>query len=93
MVRELRIIRKDKNKKSPGVCEIQLELLKAGGMSLLKRIQKVFNMVGKNGKVPRDWRRATVIPIFKKGCKLSCSNYRGVSLLSIAGKWFGKVEC
>ena len=48
-------------------------------------------MVVKNGKAPRDWRR--VIPIFKKGCKLSCSNYRGVSLLSTVGKWFGKVEC
>ena len=24
-------------------------------------------------------------------CRLMCSNYRGVSLLSVAGKWFGKV--
>ena len=92
MVRELRMIRKDKNKKSLGVCEIQLELWKAGRISLVKWMQKVFNMVVKYCKAPRDWRRAIVIPIYKKGCKLSCSNYRGVSLLSIAGKWFGKVE-
>ena len=46
MVRELRIIRKYKNKKSPGVCEIQLVLLMAGGMSLLKRIQKVHVQYG-----------------------------------------------
>ena len=32
-----------------------------------------------------------VIPIHKKGCRLPCSNYRGISLLSVAGKWFGKV--
>ena len=27
----------------------------------------------------------------QKGRRLTCSNYRGVSLLSVAGKWLGKV--
>ena len=88
MVRELR---KMKNGKSPGVCEIQVELLKVGGINLMKWMQMVFNMVMRFGKAPRDWRRAVVIPIYKKGCRLTCSNYRGISLLSVAGKWFGKV--
>ena len=88
MVRELS---KMKNGKSPGICNIQVELLKAGGMSLVKWMQRVFNMVMKSGRAPKDWRRAVVIPVYKKGCKLTCSNYRGVSLLSVAGKWFGKV--
>ena len=88
MVRELR---KMKNGKSPGVCNIQVELLKAGGMSLVKWMQSLFNMVMKHGTAPRDWQRAVVIPIHKKGCRLTCGNYRGVSLLSVAGKWFGKV--
>lgn len=88
MIRELK---KMKNGKSPGVCGIQVELLKAGGMSLVKWMQKVFNMVVKTGKAPRDWRRALIIPIYKKGCRMECQNYRGVSLLSVAGKWFGKV--
>ena len=42
MVRELS---KMKNGKSPGICNIQVELLKAGGMSLVKWMQRVFNMV------------------------------------------------
>ena len=88
MVRELS---KMKNEKIPGVCNIQVELLKAGGMSLVKWMQRVFNMVMKSGRAPKDWRRAVVIPVYKKGCRLTCSNYRGVSLLSVAGKWFGKV--
>ena len=90
MAREMR---KMKNGKSPGVCEIQVELLKAGGISLMKWMQMVFNMVMRFGKAPRDWRRAVVIPIYKKGCRLTyaCSNYRGISLLSVARKWFGKV--
>ena len=51
MVRELR---KMKNGKSPGVCGIQVELLKAGGLSLMKWMQMVFNLVMKCGKAPRD---------------------------------------
>ena len=47
-------------------------------------------MVMKSGRAPNDWRRAVVIPVYKKGCRLTCSNYRGVSLLSVTGKWFGK---
>ena len=68
-----------------------MELMKAGGINLMKWMQMVFNMVMRFGKAPRDWRRAVVIPICKKGCRLTCSNYRGMSLLSVAGKWFGKV--
>ena len=32
-----------------------------------------------------------VISVHKKGRRLTCSNYRGVSLLRVAGKWFIKV--
>ena len=80
-----------KNGKGPGVCNIQVELLKAGEMSLVIWMQRVSNMVMKHGIAPCGWQRAVVIPIHKKGCRLTCSNYRGVSLLSVAGKWFGKV--
>ena len=80
-------LRKMKNGKSPGVCEIQVELLKTVGISLMKWMQMVFNMVMRFGKGPRDWRSAVVIPIYKKGRRLTCSNYRGISLLSVAGKW------
>ena len=38
------------------------------------------------GIVPLDWRRANVVPIFKKGTKSLPSNYRPVSLTSIVGK-------
>ena len=38
--------------------------------------------------VPVDWRKAVLIPFFKKGDKRLCSNYRGISLLDIAAKIF-----
>ena len=43
-------------------------------------------------KMPRDWQRAVIIPMYKgKGVKEECKNYRGISLLSIPGKLYGRV--
>ena len=38
--------------------------------------------------VPADWHKAVVVPMFKKGDKSVCDNWRGISLLSVAGKVF-----
>ena len=40
---------------------------------------------------PEDWKRANVVPIFKKGRKEDPGNYRPVSLTSILGKLFERV--
>ena len=64
-------------------CYIQVVLLKAGGMSLVNWMQSVFSMVMKYGKATRDWRRAVVITVYKKVCRLTCNNYRRVSLVSV----------
>ncbi|PKU40282.1 rna-directed dna polymerase from mobile element jockey- hypothetical protein [Limosa lapponica baueri] len=44
----------------------------------------------RTGEVPEDWRKANVIPVFKKGKKEDPGNYRPVSLTSIPGKM---MEC
>ena len=43
------------------------------------------------GMAPLDWRSAIIVPIYKKGSRKVCKNYRGISLLSIPGKVFAKV--
>ena len=35
------------------------------------------------GEVVEDWRRAIIVPLYKKDNKMVCNNYRGISLLSV----------
>ncbi|PKU45830.1 rna-directed dna polymerase from mobile element jockey-like [Limosa lapponica baueri] len=46
----------------------------------------IFERSWRTGEVPEDWRKANVIPAFKKGKKEDPGNYRPVSLTSIPGK-------
>lgn len=46
---------------------------------------------GINGAVPLDWQTGVVVPIFKKGDRRVCSNYRGITLLSLPGKVYARV--
>jgi len=40
----------------------------------------------RTGEVPEDWRKANVIPVFRKGKRKEPGNYRPVSLTSMPGK-------
>ena len=50
----------------------------------------VCQVAWKLGKTPRDWQTGVIIPIFKKGDRKQCTNYRGISLLSLPGKVYAK---
>ncbi|KAK5878883.1 hypothetical protein CesoFtcFv8_024252 [Champsocephalus esox] len=41
--------------------------------------------------VPKEWQTGVVVPLFKKGDQRVCANYRGITLLSLAGKVYSKV--
>ena len=36
--------------------------------------------------VPEDWKKGVIIPVFKKGDKKVCDNYRGITLISQIAK-------
>jgi len=38
-----------------------------------------------------DWKKGIIVPIHKKGSTMDCSNYRGISLLSIPGKVYARI--
>ena len=49
-------------------------------------LHRVIKLAWTKGEVLKDWRKAVIVPLHKKGSKTLCSNYRGISLLSIPSK-------
>ena len=74
-----------------GVCGISGEMLKNVEEPALRWMTELCRMVCRCGKVPAEWRKAIIVPLHKKGSKLDCQNYRGISLLSVPGKVYAKV--
>ncbi|KAL0195131.1 hypothetical protein M9458_008703, partial [Cirrhinus mrigala] len=70
----LKAIQQLKSGKAAGIDGIPPEIWKYGGPALHRTL-------------PKDFRDAVIVTLYKnKGEKYDCSNYRGITLLSIAGK-------
>lgn len=80
-----------KNYKAPGEDLITAELIKYGGRELHIEIHKLIGKIWLEEKMPIDWETALVTPIHKKGSKLNCANYRGISLLNVTYKVMSKL--
>ena len=84
-------LRKMKNGKAPGVDEVTTEMIKAAGPVGLHWMYRLFRMIWKGKEVPEDWRKGLIIPVFKKGDKKKCNNYRGIILISHVAKIFERI--
>ncbi len=52
----------------------------------------ICNRAWEQCEVPEDWRKAIIVPLYKgKGKREECNNYRGISLLSVQGKIYGRI--
>ena len=51
----------------------------------------VMQDVWEQGAVVGDWKHAVIVPIPKKGDLKECNNWRGISLLDVAGKLFARI--
>jgi hypothetical protein len=79
-----------KRHKSAGQSLCKIDVFKGEcNDNVLKCVQHVFNHCNMYG-LPDSWKTALVMPLFKKGDKADCANYRGISLIPPLAKWYTK---
>jgi hypothetical protein len=79
-------IRSIRNGKTASTYLISNEMLKNAVPILIKPLQKLFNLIFKNGTFPK-----ILVLLHKKGDTFDPGNYRGISSSSNLGKLFNKV--
>lgn len=78
--------------KAPGNDGIPPEVYKFGGRTLSKKLLELYLLIWTVEGVPQDYKDASIRHLFKnKGKKVVCDNWRGISLLSIAGKILARI--
>jgi len=74
-------IEKPKSHKSPGIDQIPAELIKAECKTIRCEIHKHIISIWNKEELPEEWKESIIVPIYKKGDKTGCNNYRGISRL------------
>ena len=62
------------------------EFFKYGDSEVRNELLKIISMVFGKGEVPNDFRKTLIKPLFKKGDKSECGNYRGINRVSVGSK-------
>ncbi|KAK3506756.1 hypothetical protein QTP70_023753, partial [Hemibagrus guttatus] len=76
-------LKRMKSGKAVGPDDIPVEVWKCLGEAAVGFLANLFNRVLESERMPEEWRRSVLVPIFKnKGDVQSCSNYRGIKLMS-----------
>ena len=90
----LSIIRSLKNQNSSGVNNISNLLLKEIAPYIIKPLYKLLNRSIRTGTVPKSFKKAKVIPVYKgkdSGSQFEYGNYRPISLLQSLSKVLEKL--
>ena len=81
-----KLLKKLQVNKATGPDGIPARILKECASSVAPILQKIYQKSISTGTLPKAWLNANVSPVFKKGDRSLPSNYRPVSLTSIACK-------
>lgn len=85
------VIKELKNGKAPGKDRLTTEMFKNLGEKGLVILAKIYNKTWAKEQIPNDWKKSIIVPIFKKGDKYDCNNYRGITLISTAMKIYEQI--
>ena len=78
--------------KSPGPdYAMTAEILQDGGNFIVEQLTIICQPVYSKRKAPSQWTSNLIVPIPKKGDLEQMTNYRGISLMSIAAKVFNRI--
>ena len=88
-----RVTEKLSGHKSLATDQIPAELIKAEGRTARSEIYKFINSIWNKEELPEQWKESITVPIYKKGDRTECNNYRGVSLLSTTYKFYPTSCC
>ena len=86
-----KVIRRLNNGKAAGIDEIVNEIIKYGGDPVYLVIWQLIKKCFETEKIPQDWMKGIIFPIYKAGDGRNPDNYRGISLLCIIGKIYTAV--
>ncbi|KAK3516208.1 hypothetical protein QTP70_006358 [Hemibagrus guttatus] len=85
-------LKRMKSGKAVGPDDIPVEVWKCLGKAAVEFLASLFNRVLESERMPEEWRRSVLVPIFKnKGDVQSCSNYRRIKLMSHTMKVWERV--
>ena len=79
-----------KKNSSTGIDGISTELPLPDADETVRWLKLIVDQIWVEEKVPSDWTILITVPIFKKGSRLECDNFRGISLLCSAYKVFAR---
>lgn len=82
--------RRLKDGKSPGYDGLSNEIFKSGD-GINTWLKKLFDRIWRDKKIPDEWRRAIICPIYKKGDRRKCENHRGITLLIGTSKIYERI--
>ena len=85
------VLRKVKNNKAPGIDNITGEMLKADMETSTRWLKVLFDKIWAEEETPGEWSRGILTTVPKKGDLSKCSNWRGITLLSVPSKILGNI--
>ena len=85
------IIRNLNPSKAHGHDGISIRMIQLSCKSIAKPLYLLFRNCFEASTFPIEWKKANVIPVYKKGNKQEISNYRPISLLPIFSKIFERI--
>jgi hypothetical protein len=74
-------VRQMKNNKSWGYDELTTDIIKAAGPIGIQWLYQVLRRIWIENKILGNCCKETVVPIYKKGDRKQCRNYRAITLL------------